>query len=519
MDLEINDQFKEAIDLLENTNSNIFLTGEAGTGKSTLLKYFRDNTKKNIVVLAPTGVAAVNIDGETIHSFFGFKPNITLDNLSEVIKKTSFQKKQLLNKLDCIVIDEISMVRADLLDIIDEFLKVILSKNHLSSDLIPPFGGLQMVFIGDLFQLPPIVKRDEKSIFLDLYDSPFFFSSHVIKNSPADLKIVKLETIYRQQDINFINILNNIRNGSVTYKELELINNHVTENFPKDAIYLTTTNATAEGINTTNLNQLETKEWVYKAIVNGNIASDNFPAEQNMLLKEKARVMLVNNDSEDRWINGTLGYIESLSENSISIKLDSGATVEVTPYTWEAHKTSFDIVTKRITKDLMGSFTQFPLKLAWAITIHKSQGKTFDEVVIDLGYGAFAEGQVYVALSRARSLDGIFLKRRIEERDIIVDPSVINFFNGSSKEVSLSITENILIEEKINEIIKNQSWCRISLKRKNEGNIIDTVRPFEIKTTYYDGDEYKVVSVFSKNSKSMKMYFLTNILGIESILD
>lgn len=433
-DIEFNDQFAKAYDLLENGSRNLFITGKAGTGKSTLLQYFRDHTTKNVAVLAPTGVAAVNIKGQTIHSFFRFKPNITPEGVRSIrVRRT---QKELYRKIDTIVIDEISMVRADLLDCVDIFLRL-----H-GRDRMAAFGGIQMVFIGDLYQLSPVVTQAERGIFKDVYPSPYFFDSKIYREMngadqhPRKVEFIELKKIYRQKEEKFIKLLGTIRNRSATQEHLKALNARYIPNFkpPKDDfyVYLTTTNAMADRINQEKLDELEGRSYYYEGILAGEFGSRNLPTHEVLELKIGAQVMLLNNDSGGRWINGSIGkVIEVLDEGKIvTVELSEGGIVDVTPFEWEMFRFFFNEDTESLESESVGSFTQHPLKLAWAVTIHKSQGKTFDKAIVDVGTGTFAHGQAYVALSRCVSFDGLVLKKPILQRHILLDNSVVRFMSS-----------------------------------------------------------------------------------------
>jgi len=430
-DIEFNNEFAKAYDFLENGTGNIFITGKAGTGKSTLLQYFRDHTIKNVVVLAPTGVAAVNIKGQTIHSFFRFKPDITPERVSTIkIRRTL---KALYQKVDTIIIDEISMVRADLLDCIDAFLRL-----HGKNRMVP-FGGVQLVFIGDLYQLPPVVPRDERDIFKDVYCSPYFFDSNIFRElndnnqHPRRFQIIELKKIYRQKEEDFIKLLGTIRNRTATEANLEALNKRYIPDFTPDNddfyIYLTTTNAVADKVNHQRLRELHREPYCYEGIVTGKFESRNLPTHQSLELKVGAQVMLLNNDPGGRWINGSIGkIIEIIKEGKIvTVELSDGQIVEVAPYQWDMFRFIFNEDTEALESKSVGSFTQYPLRLAWAVTIHKSQGKTFSKVIVDIGNGAFAHGQTYVALSRCSNFEGLVLKRPILKRHILLDDVVVQF--------------------------------------------------------------------------------------------
>ena len=425
--VEINDKFKLALNLLEDTQKNVLITGRAGTGKSTLLNYFVSRTKKNIVVLAPTGVAALNIKGQTIHSFFGFKPNVTLDK----IKKIYGMSCNIYKAIDTIVIDEISMVRADLLDCVDKFMRL----NGKNKD--KAFGGVQMVFIGDLYQLPPVVKGAEKAVFEGYYESPYFFDSKVFKN--LNIEFIELEKVYRQADEKFINLLNAIRNKSLTLEDINEINKRVKTNFepPADKFYihLTTTNALSDEINAHELRKLNSRLFSFEGETIGNFEKSYLPTEEVLNLKEGAQIMMLNNEESNRWVNGTVGKIISIKESTdkekaeIKILLQNGEVVILKRHKWDMFQVKFNKNTKKLESESIGSFIQYPIRLAWAITIHKAQGKTFERIIIDIGNGAFSHGQIYVALSRCTNLDGIILKKPIKKEHILLDWRVVEFMS------------------------------------------------------------------------------------------
>jgi len=422
MKIEINQQFKKVLKALNDTDESIFVTGNAGTGKSVLLNLFTDKTKKNVAIIAPTGVAAVNVGGSTIHSFFGFSPNVSLEDIYKF--PATNEKRQVIEHLDTLVIDEISMVRADVMDAIDKSLRI----NRDRKD--EPFGGVQMVYFGDLLQLPPVVTNDEKESFNFLYDSPFFFSSVVIQQNPV--KRIELTKVYRQEDDEFLEILNAMRQRKMTSMHYKRLNQQVMDINADytDYVYLSSTNKTAAVINSQRLAQLAGKEKVFKADVWGDFKSNHSPVLESIVLKKGARVMLQNNDKEGRWVNGTMATVMDFvdePESGVVVKLDDDSKFFITPYSWDMYKYEFNKQSKRVESETVGSFFQLPLKLAWAVTIHKSQGKTFEKIIIDLGYGAFAHGQTYVALSRCTSLSGVVFKNFLRERDVIIDKRVVEW--------------------------------------------------------------------------------------------
>lgn len=418
-------EFEKTLKLLETTTDHFFITGRAGTGKSTLLTNFRDTTSKKIVVLAPTGVAAVNVSGQTIHSFFGFRPDITREKAHVLGSKP--KKAKLYQALDAIVIDEISMVRADLMDCIDVFLRRVCKTTR-------PFGGKQMIMFGDLFQLPPIVTSSEAGIFRALYRSPYFFDSYAMDQ--IKLKVVELTHVYRQKDPHFIELLNAVRGGQITSGQLEELNVRVDETYEPSygqfVINLTATNSQSDAHNTFMLARLLGNKVEFVACASGAFSAKSAPAPEALKLRVGAQVMLTNNDKEGRWINGTVGRIvdilEQDGEEIVQVQLENGEEVNVTRHTWEMFNFTYDLDKQSVESEIVGTYTQFPLMLAWSITIHKSQGKTFEKVVIDLGRGAFAHGQTYVALSRCVSLEGIILKKPIYQNSILMDPAITTFF-------------------------------------------------------------------------------------------
>lgn len=423
----ISEEFIFAFEHIEHTDNNIFVTGKAGTGKSTFLKYLLTETRKNAVALAYTGVAALNIQGSTIHSFFKFPPHaLNPNNTNEV------QDPSLYRNLDLIIIDEISMVRADLLDAIDSFMR------NNGKDRNKPFGGVQMVFIGDLYQLPPIVKGiAEKQYFQTVYRSPWFFDAHVF--DITFFKVIEFLEVFRQSDIDFISMLDAFRIGKYSDEQLAKINQRVgadinnnTDDFP---IILTATNETANIINAKNLASINETKFTYYGITEGTFPQDNLPAPSILQLKKGAQVIFVKNDSMRRWVNGTLGIISDLSEDTIEVEtVDNNLKCKyfIGKEEWEKYEHSFSRGNRFLDATLIGKYTQYPIKLAWAITIHKSQGLTFNNVDLDLGNGAFTTGQAYVALSRCRSLNGISLRKLLCRNDIKTDNRVNIFFEEAT---------------------------------------------------------------------------------------
>lgn len=406
--------------MLENSEEHIYLTGKAGTGKSTLLQYFRKHSKKNIVVLAPTGIAAINVKGMTIHSFFYLPPKI-IESFDIVVKH---KRKRIIEKLDTLIIDEISMVRADVFDAIDYALRKYRKNDQ-------PFGGVQIVLIGDLYQLPPVIVGEEmKSYFQFEYGGPYFFMAHVL----GRIKLLKKELthIFRQKDPDFVHLLNAIRDGDSGVHTLEKLNECCDPFFkPIDTtacITLSSTNAIANRINTLRLFEIKSQEYKYTAKKEGKFErwKSGFPNDEILSFKKGAQIMMVRNDMNRRWVNGSIGVITSLSQNYIEVLIDE-EIYEVEPSEWELIEYNYDPKKNKVEENVVGKFTQYPLKLAWAITIHKSQGKTFEQVYIDLGRGAFAHGQLYVALSRCTTFEGVHLKHKVKPDDLIIDERVLDF--------------------------------------------------------------------------------------------
>jgi ATP-dependent exoDNAse (exonuclease V) alpha subunit len=426
--LELSTEFKEAYKIMNESSDSVFITGKAGAGKSTLLLYFCQHTKKNYAVLAPTGVAALNVDGQTIHSFFNFKMDVTPDQIA--MGKIRPKDDSIYKNLDTIVIDEVSMVRADLLDCINLFLMKYGPKRNQR------FGGVQMIFLGDLYQLPPVVKREEEEIFKSFYKSPYFFSSNSYLETK--IKIIELTKVYRQKDDSFINLLNKIRINDISYAEIATLNKRYIEDFKPNKgnfyINLTTTNSKADEINNNHLSKLKGELYKANAIIDGEFGKESYPTLQALEYKIESQIMMLKNDHRGRWVNGSLGVIKGTNKaedgsDFLSIWFpDKKMTFNVAPYEWKIYKYIYDGV--KIVAQLAGTFKQLPLRLAWAITIHKSQGKTFDNIVVDFGNRVFSPGQVYVALSRCTSLDGITLKAPIKKHFIAADPRITGFLNS-----------------------------------------------------------------------------------------
>jgi ATP-dependent DNA helicase PIF1 len=421
--IDFSPEFSKAFEILNNSSDNLFITGKAGTGKSTFLEYFRQNTKKRVAVVAPTGVAALNVRGQTIHSFFKFRPQF-FDKTSIKVKKD----RKVYAKLDMIIIDEISMVRADLFAAIEHFLRLNGPKQG------QPFGGVQICVIGDLFQLPPIISYNEREVYYSHYHTPFFFGCEAF--DMANFHLLEFEKIHRQSEKDFIEVLNKIRIGDVSQETLTFINKRHSyipqESGNKSQVILTTTNQIAEQINQEKLTAIKSEEFKFTAKMSKNFAvnENRLPAPKELRLKIGAQVMFTKNDQKRRWVNGTIGTVTYLSKDDITVtvsKEERSYNYNVPKEQWETIKYNFDAIENKIKEEIVGEFIQYPLMPAWAVTIHKSQGKTLDHVVIDLGAGAFASGQLYVALSRCRTFDNIILKKPVQANDIKCNNNVIEF--------------------------------------------------------------------------------------------
>ncbi len=407
-------------DAIETTLENLFVTGRAGTGKSTLLNYLSENTSKQIVICAPTGVAALNVGGQTIHSLFRLPIGVIADNDIE----QSAELRKLLSTIDTLVIDEVSMVNADLLDAIDRSLRQARGRRNEA------FGGVQVVLFGDPYQLAPVPgEGDERAYFGDHYRSMWFFDAKVWNDT--DLTIYELTSIHRQHEAEFKYMLNAVRHGGVTAEIAARLNEVGARPKPTDgAITLASTNGIVTRINATELARLPGRVLTAKAEVSGDFGGRAFPADEALELKLGARVMFLRNDTGQdggRWVNGSVGTVTKI-DSTVWVDID-GERHEVRPAIWEKFKYSYSPLTKSLRKDVVAEFTQFPLRLAWAVTIHKSQGKTYDRAIVDLGPRSFAPGQTYVALSRISSLDGLYMTRDLRPSDIIVDENVVRFMS------------------------------------------------------------------------------------------
>lgn len=396
---------------------NIFLTGRAGTGKTTLLRQLIAADRDRTVVLAPTGLAAVNVGGQTIHSFFNFPPRL-MDPVADAKK---LRAQRLVRSIETMVIDEISMVRADMFEAIDRSLKLNRGDRR-------PFGGVRLILSGDLHQLPPVVEADVQPILEQAYGGVWFFRAPAFQS--ANFRLAALKRVFRQEDETFIRILNGLRNGRVTHEDEAVLRSRVSERTPAEAslthVVLTPNNAAAWRINQLRLAELPGKAKGYAAQLEGNFEPRAFPTEEVLELKPGARIMMIRNDPQGRWVNGSLGKIVNLGESDCFVEIGKDVH-RVAQQAWEKFRYEFDAKTSAVSRSVTGSFKQLPLRLAYAVTIHKSQGMTLDRVHIDFDNGMFAHGQAYVAFSRCRSLEGLELSRPLRPRDIIIDRSAFDF--------------------------------------------------------------------------------------------
>jgi ATP-dependent exoDNAse (exonuclease V) alpha subunit len=543
--IEINPGFRRALDIMEGTSHHVFVTGKAGTGKSTLLELWRGQTLKRIAVLAPTGVAALNVRGQTIHSFFGFKPDVTPEAVRKLPKGrgAASDRIALYRNLDAIVIDEVSMVRADLMDCVEKFLRLNgpRPKEH--------FGGLQLIFIGDLYQLPPVVTGQERGLFApdppsmrrgfgpraDLlapsalsaarYESPYFFSARIFAEPDFSMDFIELEKVYRQSDAAFIGLLNAIRNRSVDEPQIALLNSRLDPAFsPPDGefyITLTSTNDLAAARNREKLASLPGRARRYEGFIEGEFERRSLPTEEALELKRGAQVMLLTNDRKGRFVNGTIGRVSKITKSQdagaddiVTVEIPDGGEVDLTPNTWELFRFQYDAKADRIESESVGAFTQYPLRLAWAVTIHKSQGKTFDRVVIDIGRGAFAHGQVYVALSRCTSFEGLVLRTPIRKSHIWMDWRIVRFltrFQYKKAEEALPVADKRAL---LLEAIRDGRELEIVYLKPDDTKSRRRIRPESVEMMEYHGKRFEGLRAYCHKRGECRTFRLDRILEI-----
>ncbi len=498
LDLD-NPEFQQAYQLLKNTNANIFLTGKAGTGKSTFLRYICKNLNKKYVILAPTGVAAVNVGGVTIHSFFQMPlrpvppddPEYSISSFKKS-KKLSKRKIKLIRELELIIIDEVSMVRPDMIDFIDRILRAVKGNRR------EPFGGVQLLFVGDIFQLEPVVTNESKTILAQYYSDYFFFNARAYES--AQLVAIELNKIYRQSDSKFIDLLDRVRLNRMTRQDFTLLNSRIDRNEYKSqeddkfSITLATRRDTASAINSERLELLPGEETVFHGEINGEFPEKILPTDLELRLKVNAQVMLIRNDRDKRWVNGTIARVHKLGSESIQVELEDGRVEIVEKEEWRNINYVWDEKTKKIKEEVIGTFTQFPLKAAWAMTIHKSQGLTFNNVTIDMCGGAFSAGQTYVALSRCRSLEGLRFINPIQNGDVKVSRVAVDF----------------------SKIFNSQETIENALKKSRVIELSKRVRPLFDSGKYTDAIEtlYEIDSLANIFSNSSVRRLLARALGI-----
>jgi energy-coupling factor transporter ATP-binding protein EcfA2 len=514
-----NKQQMLAYELIANTNSSFFLTGRAGSGKTTFLNNVQKIVKeKQFLTLAPTGVAAILAGGDTIHSFFGLPMQVCTPG---TLGKMNQAKILTLLHADTIIIDEVSMARCDLIDAIDYTMRYYLRNNI-------PFGGKQMVFVGDMFQLPPVVKPADREVLQDIYrtDSYFFYQAHALRR----LRLVKIEfeKVYRQEDADFLRMLDDVRLHKVTPFDLARLNSRLCTPTKEDGtvITLASRNDTVDQINQSRLDAIDAPEFTFEGTVEGIFDEKRFPVEKTLRLKVGAQVMFTRNDQSRRWANGTLATVAELSENEIKVRLDNGETYQVECCSWESYTYEYDSEKKKLKKEKQGTFTQFPLKLAWAITIHKSQGATFEKMVLDLSNGVFAPGQLYVALSRVRSLGGLFLTRGIIPQFARTSQEVLNFA-GDYNNMKI-VTNEIESGKAVYAAFRDNDYdtaatqyLRLIHKKASEGDITEAMQQARRLMNTMIGDEslFGAVDGIPENiaaSRSWDEEFLVALLGLYS---
>lgn len=501
-------------EIMEKSRQHLFITGRAGTGKSVLLRHFRSNTEKRSVVVAPTGIAALNVRGQTIHSMFRLAPQFYQKG---TLAKNS-RACSLLKRIETLIIDEISMVRADLLDAVDERLREA-HRNDI------PFGGIQVIMFGDLYQLPPVVEENLLPYFERTYGGVHFFNASAW--GQTEFKIYELSQIFRQKDPVFKDILNVVRDGTVTDAQVEQLNERCDVPIPTEGtLTLATTNSLVTNINQRRLDQLEGKAYEYKATITGEMKKSTFPTEETIYLKVGAQVVLLQNDKDKRWVNGTIATISSLKDGSITVHVN-GIDYELDQKTWEEIRYEYDPDSHKVKEEVVSSFTQYPIRLAWAMTIHKSQGQTYESVALDLTANTFAPGQLYVALSRCTSLEGLYLKLPVKRSHVLVEAKVKDFMTKreaiiveaeGTVEGTLSIVED---EPSQQDLFLSEHSQIVEAIQENSLVVQEKIKSAKKRGHPATGNKKKVVPLsldnaiyefFSENINLNKSKFVNNII-------
>lgn len=514
--LEITEEFDKALNVLLHTDESIFITGKAGTGKSSLLRHFTNTTDKKYIVLAPTGIAALNVGGQTIHSFFRFPPG----EINPKSIKFDYMREDLFEQLEMVIIDEVSMVRSDLMNGIDVSLRM-----NTGNDI--PFGGVQMVFIGDMFQLPPVIRNQERHKILNEYGGEYFFDAPVFSEN-FHYHFLELTKVFRQseEEAEFIEILNRVRSNAVTDNDIKKLNSRYNPSSDNSGIYLTSRRNTAREINNARLIELEgeSKEFIgelkgkYEELANEDEKrlESKLPAPYKLNLKEGAQVMMLKNDPLKRWVNGTIATVISLKDNEITISID-GKTDKLDKEIWMEVKYFYNRESGEIEEEVVAEFIQYPVRLSYAVTIHKSQGKTFDNVTIDVGRGAFAHGQMYVALSRCTTLEGITLKRPIRKSDIITDRRIASFYKNMGVVVEESEVPDS-VEGIVKKAVDENRRIKLTYVKEDGAKTTRTVSNLRIVTTNdHLGDLQDFVKGYCHLRKEMRFFNMERIEHAEIV--
>ncbi|MEW5907545.1 MAG: AAA family ATPase [Elusimicrobiota bacterium] len=522
--IEMNPEFRRALALLEGPSPCVFITGRAGTGKSTLLRLFKESSSRAQAVLAPTGVAALNVGGQTVHSFFGFKPGVTPDKAARLARAAAKRGKGALYRaLEILVIDEVSMVRPDLLDCADIFLRSVREDHH------SPFGGVKAVLIGDLHQLPPVLKSTEREAFSRAYAGNYFFDSRVLRGLALD--VVELKKVYRQSDGGFIGLLNAVRDAEATPAQLAALNaRHLPRFEPPQGelwVQLTTTNQRAADLNAERLSGLRSPSGFYEGFLDGEFDESSLPTAESLELKAGAQVMMLNNDPGGRWVNGTMGVVTALEPGAARVRLETGPVVAVGPHTWELLRYAYDERSGRLKTETAGTFMQLPLRLAWAVTIHKSQGKTFDRMVLDLEGGVFASGQLYVALSRCRTLEGIVLRHPVRPWHARTDARVAEFMRKicspacpprpAAPAVSDAAPRHSPVSEGLRRAIKEGRSVEIVYRSADSETTRRVVKPVFIGRFGRAGDTYEGFKAVCSLRRQERLFRVDRVLELNEV--